>query len=102
MRYLIVFLLLIPGCGGQDVLADHTGNWDAWLESPGGELHFSLSIDDSLRITITGGEEVLTPPARMEGNELVIDFTHFDSTLRARYDRTRDRMEGEWRRRSAP
>ena len=106
-RYLIsllsIWLLGSLGCAAEDgPPAGRSGQWDAWLESPGGELRFSLSIDDSLRIEISGGEEVLKPPARLEDNELVIEFTHFDSTLRIRYDRAGDLMEGEWRKLSGP
>lgn len=100
MRYLFILLLLIPGCTQQNQHSDHTGSWEAWLDSPGGELRFSLSIDDTLGIRISGGEEILTPPARLEDGELVIDFTYFDSVLRARYDGAGDRLEGEWRKRS--
>lgn len=59
------------------------GIWRAWIESPGGELPFSLLIDDTgseLRAQIGNGSEWIDiPSCTFEGASLVFEMPHYDS-----------------------
>lgn len=63
------------------------GLWRVELTSPGGELPFFLEItrsDDHLSAIVTNGEEhVTTSNVRVDGSDLLVDFSAFNSRLRA-------------------
>jgi len=81
-----------------------TGPWRAWLESPGGELPFGLEIERAagqLSATIVNGEErIAIPSTTVEAREIVFDFPHYDSAIRARISPLGMSLKGEWRKRS--
>ncbi len=79
------------------------GAWRAWLDSPGGELPFGLEIDRSgARLSAwisNGAERIEVPHVVEEGGELVLDITHYDSTIRAKPSASGSRLDGEWKKR---
>jgi len=81
-----------------------TGAWRAWLDSPGGELPFTLEIartGTKLAATIGNGEErIAVPETRIEGGEIVFDMPHYDSRITARIAPLGTKLEGEWKKRS--
>ncbi len=77
------------------------GAWRAWLDSPGGELPFELSIESRATgsiVTIQNGEETIDAPlARDADGSVQIEFPHYDSALTARLAEGGAALEGEWR-----
>jgi thiol-disulfide isomerase/thioredoxin len=82
------------------------GSWTAWLESPGGRLPFELVVESAgarLAARIHIGEEIRVPQVAYTSEEgLLLEFVHYDSRIRAVWDHERDRLDGEWARRSGP
>jgi thiol-disulfide isomerase/thioredoxin len=77
------------------------GAWEAWLESPGGRIELILDIwySEAGEFEISfnsGGEAIQIPKAYLEDDELVMEFVHYDSKIRVRWDRELTRLEGEW------
>lgn len=76
------------------------GPWRAWLDSPGGELPFELSIEARAQgstATIRNGEESIGAPlARAADGSVRIEFPHYDSALTARVGEGGAALEGEW------
>ena len=76
--------------------------WDAWLESPGGELHFGLELseatsDGPARAWVINGSERIEVPtvAFKPGSDVLLRFDHYDSEIVARFEDD-DRLHGEW------
>jgi thiol-disulfide isomerase/thioredoxin len=97
-----LIVLTLTAC--SPVEDDGTGRWHAWLDSPGGELPFGLVITPSAdgieAVVINGEERIRVDNARIDGENLVIAFPHYDSTIRAVIDRGAGRLDGEWTKRS--
>ncbi|HEV8113555.1 MAG TPA: TlpA disulfide reductase family protein [Planctomycetota bacterium] len=80
------------------------GAWRAWLESPGGELPFEIVIardGPKLSAKIRNGEEEIgVPETRLEGDQIVFDIPHYDSSITAKVARLGTKLDGEWKNRS--
>ncbi|RJP36311.1 MAG: TlpA family protein disulfide reductase [Phycisphaerales bacterium] len=79
------------------------GPWRGWLDSPGGPLPFRLDFHprgEGLAGFVTNSRERLAiPQVRTEGDEVILDFDHYDSRIRARASEGGMRLDGEWTRR---
>ncbi len=83
-----------------------SGTWPAWLESPGGELHFQLSIQQSggrVRAWLTNGQEhVEIPHAAINGRSLRLGWPHYDAVIEAERSRNGATLNGTWRKTTGP
>jgi len=81
------------------------GSWRAWLDSPGGELPFSLQLTpDHNRPrahVVNGPERIPVPNVRIEAGEITLSFDHYDSRIRAALDPDGTMLQGEWTRTGA-
>lgn len=111
LRIWWVFLVVGAKPGVSDVVRavepgdPPIGSWGAWLDSPGGRLPFELVVeseDERLTARIRIGEEIRVPRVEYTSDGLLLEFVHYDSRIRARWDRERDQLDGEWERRSGP
>ncbi len=78
------------------------GDWDAWLESPGGELRFGLELAETptggLRAIIrNAGERIELDAVTVDEASIRIDFPHYDSTLTGRLFAGGRVIRGRWR-----
>lgn len=84
--------------------APQTGSWRAWLDCPGGELPFELALTqrgkDWTGGIANGAEQIKIPRVTWDAEELVLDITDYDSTIRARTSKDGTRLEGTWRKRA--
>ena len=103
---LLLLTLGVLACSGRSEPTLQAGPWRAWLDCPGGELPFELTIareHGELSSSIRNGEEVVeVSKTYWDGRELVLDFDHYDSQIRALVDETGSRLDGEWTRRLGP
>lgn len=78
-----------------------TGQWRAWLDSPGGELPFGLKLkqtgDNWSAWLINGTERIEIPKVRFENGDILFDIEHYDAILNAKVSRKGKRLDGEWR-----
>lgn len=111
MRHLIIlFALCLPTVPATAQMPEdepvRTGNWHAWLSSPGGPLTFGLLLergDSGYRGWLVNGKERSEIPAvRLEDDRLVLDFVQYNSVIRARPSATGNTLEGQWTRVSGP
>lgn len=62
-----------------------TGHWQAWLDSPGGELAFGLELreegDGLTAALINGSERIAVPRVELGNDGLLLAMDHYDSTL---------------------
>ncbi len=80
-----------------------TGYWDAWLDSPGGELHFGLELPvgpSSAAYLVNGEERIAVPHVSFDRDqgELLLEMPHYDSRVRARSASDGLRLDGAWTR----
>ncbi len=86
----------------------HLGMWRAWLDCPGGEIPFGLELargetESGWKAWLhNGAERVAIGGVRVAGDELILRFDPYDSTIRARVSDGGARLEGEWTRYRAP
>ena len=102
-----LFLSVVVGCGAPTQIEqtatrmDLEGEWRAVLASPGGDLPFGLRIEEHsgvLRAVIVNGtEEVPTSAVFVEGDELSIEMSWYDSTLDGRVSEDASQITGTWR-----
>ncbi|MEM1182237.1 MAG: TlpA disulfide reductase family protein [Acidobacteriota bacterium] len=91
---------LIAGCGKPLEAVDVVGDWRAVLASPGGELPFTIRIEDGgdwLRAVVINGDE-RAPVTRvdLDGGRVTFHFEGYDATIESTF--TEDgRLEGRWR-----
>lgn len=83
-----------------------SGAWEAWLESPGGKLHFELllSLDGESKPAAhfaNEGEIVAVPVVHWSSTsrELVLGFEPYESRITATTDDDGHEMSGSWRKR---
>ncbi len=80
------------------------GPWRAWLDCPGGELPFELDLASEGRKwhgwIINGPERIDVPEVTWDGNELLLNISHYDSAIRAKTGDDGSTLEGEWKKRS--
>ncbi len=79
------------------------GPWRGWLDSPGGPLPFRLDFHprrDGYVGYVTNSTERLTiPRVIVDGGEVVMEFDHYDSRIRAKVSEEGMRLDGEWTKR---
>ncbi len=77
------------------------GLWRAVLASPGGELPFTLRIDDDrgilTAVALNGAEEAPFSSVERQGSRVVLHFDWYDSEITADLDAGGDAMTGVWR-----
>ena len=78
-----------------------TGIWRAVLASPGGELPFTLRVDDAggtlAAVVENGAEEAPVSSLERQGSNVVFRFAVYDSEITADLDTTGQTMTGVWR-----
>ena len=103
MRVLMVsgfMAAAFSGLGSAHASPPAPGTYDAWLESHGGRVTFTLEIAPGLdAATVRNGEEVIARAARLTGDSLVIPFDPYGAELRIRASGTEGELSGEWVRR---
>ncbi len=82
-----------------------SGTWRAVLQSPGGELPFSIVIEEqdtrAPRAAIINGAETLPfTVVERTGPRLLLGFEHYDSYLEGTVDDNCSSVRGEWSRRA--
>ncbi len=96
------FALLLGADPAQSVKLT-TGAWRAWLDSPGGELPFGLDVqiaEGGHRVWVLNGADRLeVPKVTVTGEEIVLAFPHYDSTIRAKVSAEGSLLEGEYKKR---
>jgi len=99
---LLLLALGLFACNDRSEPTLQTGPWRAWLVSPGGEVPFELTIareHGELSSTIRNGEELVeVPRTYWDGRELILEFEHYGSRIRALVDETGSRLDGAWTR----
>ena len=105
----LLALGLLGSCGpGEDtdssapaITSSVIGDWRAVLESPGGDLPFTLKItsgEGELRaVAVNGDEEVPFSTVEQSGSRVSLHFSWYDSEIIADVDSTGDGMAGTWR-----
>jgi thiol-disulfide isomerase/thioredoxin len=80
------------------------GEWRAVLESPGGELPFTLKVYEDHRdhgalaaVAVNGPEEAPFSHVRRDGKDVVLEMDWYDSEITARLKEHGTLLEGEWR-----
>lgn len=77
------------------------GDWRAVLESPGGELPFTLRITESAdglgAIALNGDEEAPFSGVTVDGRTVVLDFSWYDSEITAELSEDGSQLTGRWR-----
>ncbi len=79
------------------------GRWDATLDTPGGPLHFILTLEDVAgqpRARIVNGPESITvPQCTVQDGQLTLEMLHYDSRIEASYAADGDTWTGNWTKR---
>lgn len=105
-RFLIFSLLLASatwmGCAEREAeTSPLVGTWRAVLDSPGGELPFTLRIRESngglLATAVNGDEEAPMSSVRREGDRVILATDWYDSEITATLDADGDVLTGRWR-----
>lgn len=82
-----------------------SGEWRAWLDSPGGDLPFGLELrgtpGEYESWFLNGKERIPVPSTTWDGsaNEMVFSIPHYDSEIRASISLDGSRLDGTWRKR---
>ena len=97
----IVFLVAAAAAPttAQDLVE---GSWRGWLECPGGELPFGMTLtsdDQALAVVIHNGPERLRYRGHRDENGWVVPMTPYDSTLHFTVERDGRSVTGTWRKR---
>lgn len=96
--------LLAPVAANGNEPSPQTGTWRAWLDSPGGELAFQLTMtqrDGGWRARLDNGDEHIDLPAvQLAGATIEFSIEHYDSIISARLSDNGARMDGEWKKRA--
>ncbi|MHC5024060.1 MAG: TlpA disulfide reductase family protein, partial [Planctomycetota bacterium] len=105
---LLACLLVVPTVDGAEPPATEPattgprdGRWHATLASPGGDLSFGLHLDrdDSGAPrwwVINGPERLPVPRTTLAANGLTLEFTHYDSAIRAAVSDDGRTLRGRW------
>src|SRR6266852_9533217 len=90
---LIIFL---TACHSRP--ASLAGTWRATLASPGGELPFTLRIDQKNAVIVNGAEQVPVSGVDINGSHVTIRFDWYDSAINADLSNDGNSMTGAWTR----
>ena len=104
--------LLLPACVPSDpgvsrspAAASIDGTWRVVLDSPGGDLPFSLRIatsgDRTMAVAFNGDEEVPFSSVERDGDRVLLHIDHYDSRIEARVSEAGTRLSGSWSKTSA-
>ncbi len=95
-----LFMTFLPTCGWAQ---NYQGDWDAALQTPGGELRFGLRLTEAdgkwTASLVNGLELIAVPECRIESQTLILDITHYDSRIEATYDPKLAKWTGTWSKR---
>lgn len=98
---LAAFAATLLSCAGDTAIEPQSGEWRAWLDSPGGELPFELRIEKSAggyrASVINGDERIVVPRVEVVESRVVLGFDHYDSAIEARLASGGTALEGVWR-----
>lgn len=101
----LAFVITLLTCGCAPHAGDrplHHREWQAWLESPGGELHFGLEIaaeGEGQTATLINGEERIPIGAlRHTSSSLILEIRPYDSRIEAVISPDGAAMDGMWER----
>jgi len=102
MKSLAAFLFaVLPTVAAAEPQAPgFAGTWRAVLALPGGELPFTLRVEEQngglTAVAINGEEEARFDTAHAEASSLVLRFEVYDSEIRAALSPDGARLSGEW------
>lgn len=109
-RFLLAALIttVVSGCQTAEPPgpegAQLEGVWRAVLASPGGELPFTLTVEDGpeglTAHALSAGEEEPFSAVRQEGERVIFEVSWYDSEIETRLVGA-DRLEGGWRKTGA-
>ena len=85
-------------CGSAALAATPLGTWEAELETPGGALRFGLELTQDgsqwQAQLANGPERIEVPRVSVEGEQVVVEMTHYDSRIDATYNAGNDTLDG--------
>ncbi len=97
---LLTLLLLLASCATAPAPELRPGSWQAWLDSPGGELPFVLELRGegaSLEATLVNGEEhAPVSHAALDGSVLTLRIDPYGATVVATLSPDGSRLDGRW------
>jgi thiol-disulfide isomerase/thioredoxin len=96
IRRSLLPILLLAACHARP--ASIVGTWRATLASPGGELPFTLRIDQHGAVIVNGAEQVPTSGVNLDGSHVTIRFDWYDSAINADLSSDGNTMTGAWTR----
>jgi hypothetical protein len=100
----VIFCTLLYAAACASAADPPTGIWRDWLDCSGGEIPFQFRLerdgDKWSGWIINDPDRSPIPKVTWDGTELVLDISHYDSTLRAKPNAAGDRWDGVWRKRS--
>ncbi|MFT5048828.1 MAG: thiol-disulfide isomerase/thioredoxin [Chlamydiales bacterium] len=104
---LLATSLLIPAASASSETAEPaTGQWHAWLESPGGAIPFGLDLTqtgaDWEAWIVNGTERLAIARVEVDGGDIQLYLDPYDSVVRARMSADGRQLEGEWKRYRGP
>ena len=104
---LVLFCLTTPAIAREESTVNiRSGLWQGWLDSPGGPLPFGLEIQrqgQTIKAWLINGEEKTPiPETRIEGDDVIFDFIHYNSMIRATALSSGSSLQGEWRKVQGP
>jgi thiol-disulfide isomerase/thioredoxin len=103
---LVVAVGLTGACDSRRGLGPRAGAWHAVLEGPGGPLPFGLElVDDAAGLRaflINGPERLEVPRVELNGERLMLDIDHYDSSITATLSADGLTLEGRWRKTAGP
>ncbi|MDY7093549.1 MAG: hypothetical protein SX243_11325, partial [Acidobacteriota bacterium] len=120
LTMILALALLFVACGAPDAsettkpqepaesatVADLTGTWRAVLTSPGGELPFTLEIEEGSieegtvglqAAVINGAEATELSSVEVLGSEVVLRFDWYDAEITSQLSEDGQRLHGQWR-----
>src|ERR1700736_2663519 len=100
MRRRFLLGLFLAACHARPASID--GTWRATLASPGGELPFTLRIDQNRAFIVNGAEQVPTSGVKLDGSHVTIRFDWYDSAINADLLSDGNTMTGAWTRTVPP
>lgn len=102
----LILALLASCCAGSSAPALDAGRWQAWLESPGGDLPFGIDIvrggDTWQAFLVNGSERVAVETVEFRQGRLRLGIARYDAEIVASWDAGQRRLNGSWRRTAGP
>ncbi len=90
---------MIPHVLALGLVFSISGPWRAVLDSPGGELPFTIRFEDGPHaVVVNGEEEIAVDAVEIAGRGVRLRFDVYDSEISATLSEDGRRMSGEWTR----